>query len=113
MINSMERMYRTHHECKRTGSCLNAGTVKCVDCVVGNEPEGWIMHSHYASLKMVSATIEGTFYPVISGWFWSIHGLVSRNTYLGKDGDTVYIDGSKYFKVILPPNRQITIKPID
>jgi|WetSurSiteA1Bulk_404760.scaffolds.fasta_scaffold23317_3 hypothetical protein len=62
------------------------------------------------ALRPVGAIVDGVLYETLAGWCWSEkHGVVSRGNYLGSDGDAVWIDGIKYYKVVLPTDRQIKV----
>jgi hypothetical protein len=117
MINSYERFYPNlapvaDVTCSKTKSCFNAGTELCSKCLLLNKDDNWLMFDNYNCLKPVGAVIDGRIYPVLHGWFLSKeHGLVSRGTYLGTDGERVTVGGSRYFKVILPDSRSIEILP--
>jgi hypothetical protein len=39
----------------------------------------------------------------------SAYGLISLDNYLGTNGDPVYIQGVRYYKVVLPKDRNIVV----
>jgi hypothetical protein len=117
MIMSYERHAMIHARAEQEVDCTNRdhcfnNVSKCGDCIK-NKTLGLrvLAPDFYSPLKTVGAEVEGYTYPLLSGWLWSnAFGLLSKGTYIGWDGELVYVpECGPYHQVVLPQDKKINL----